>query len=95
MDGLEWLKDKYISQDKLDKTRKLANLASELSITLPQLAICWCMNNSNVSTVILGASKTAQLKENLKALEASQKVTGDVMERIDELLGNKPLMPQF
>jgi aryl-alcohol dehydrogenase-like predicted oxidoreductase len=43
-----------------------------------------------VSTVILGASKTTQLTENFKALEAKQKLTAEVMDKIELILGNKP-----
>jgi aryl-alcohol dehydrogenase-like predicted oxidoreductase len=47
-----------------------------------------------VSTVILGASKLSQLKDNLKALDAKAKLTPDVMARIEEIVGNKPPVPQ-
>jgi aryl-alcohol dehydrogenase-like predicted oxidoreductase len=53
------------------------------------------LKNPNVSTVILGASKEAQLTENLKALAAQDKLTSDVLERIELILGNKPIHPAF
>jgi aryl-alcohol dehydrogenase-like predicted oxidoreductase len=62
---------------------------------LPQLAIAWCLKNKNVSTVILGGSKTTQLKENFAALELQPKLTEDVLASIEQLLGNKPVAPGF
>ena len=51
--------------------------------------------NRDVSTVILGASKEAQLKENLGAVEVGSKLTAEVIESIEECLGNKPQHPAF
>jgi len=48
-----------------------------------------------VSTVILGASKTSQLSENLKAISAQELLTTDVMERIELIMGNKPRKPDY
>jgi aryl-alcohol dehydrogenase-like predicted oxidoreductase len=50
-------------------------------------AIAWCLKNPNVSTVILGASKVDQLKENLQAADAQSKFTPEVMKLIDEVAG--------
>ena len=59
-------------------------------VELPQMAIAWCLRNPHVSTVILGASKEAQLEENLAALEVLPKLTPDVMDRIETILDNRP-----
>ena len=59
------------------------------------MAIAWCLKNPNVSTVMLGASKTAQLKENLKAIAAKEKLTPNLMEAIEKVLKNKPEHPNF
>ena len=64
-------------------------------MSLPVLAIAWCLKNQQVSTVILGASKTAQLKENFKAIEAKNKLTTDVMLQIEKILNNTPVRPAF
>ncbi len=61
---------------------------------LAQPALARCLLNPNVSTVILGASRAGQLEENLAALELLPKLTGDVVERIEEVLGNKPAQAQ-
>ena len=54
------------------------------------LAIAWCLKNPNVSTVILGASKMAQLEENLQASAAAEKLNPELMTQIDEIMGTKP-----
>jgi voltage-dependent potassium channel beta subunit len=90
--GYEWLKARFESaegQTNLDKVRGLAKIASDLGTTLPKLALAWCVKNPNVSTVITGASKVAQVHENFAALEVVPQLTADVMTAIDEVLGNK------
>jgi aryl-alcohol dehydrogenase-like predicted oxidoreductase len=91
--GYSWLRKRYEgpeARQKLEKMRKLRRLASGLKITLPQLALAWCLNNPNVSTVITGSSRPEQVVENMKAVEAVPLLTGEVMERIERILGNKP-----
>ncbi|MBA3647069.1 MAG: aldo/keto reductase [Chitinophagales bacterium] len=91
MKGLEWLKEQKLNDENvLGKIKLLSAFALEIGIRMPHLAIGWCLKNSNVSTVILGASKTSQLKENLDALEILPKLTDDVMARIETILQNKP-----
>jgi aryl-alcohol dehydrogenase-like predicted oxidoreductase len=53
------------------------------------------LKNENVSTVILGASKASQLRENFKALEAKNLLTPLVMENIENILQNKPAAPMY
>lgn len=95
IEGLEWLKDRSLAEDKIEKTRKLTALAKKLNLTMAQMALIWCTKNPNVSTVILGASKTSQLKENLKALGMLAKLDESVMEKIEKILNNKPIAPPF
>ena len=80
--GYEWLAD---SMQELDtkKIEKVISLSEKLNIKPSQLSILWCLSNSNVSTVILGASKIAQLKENLISLEFRNLVTNEVVEEIN------------
>ena len=58
--------------DKIDfnKIKKVSLLAKKLGIKSSQLAILWCLKNKNVSSVILGASKLSQLKENLDSIKS-------------------------
>jgi len=84
--GYEWLQDRLTDQDLINKVKKLGDVAGDLGASTAQLAIAWLLKNPNVSTVILGASKVSQLKENLKALEVVPKLTDDVMAVIEEIL---------
>jgi len=74
------------NKEKLKKVKKLSEVAGDLGASTAQLAIAWLLKNPNVSTVILGASKVSQLKENLKALEIVPKLTDDVKAAIEEIL---------
>jgi aryl-alcohol dehydrogenase-like predicted oxidoreductase len=65
-------------------------MAAELNLSQSVLAIAWCLKNPNVSTVILGASKIAQLEENLLASAAAEKLNPELMTQIDEIMGTKP-----
>ncbi|MBL7829778.1 MAG: aldo/keto reductase, partial [Saprospiraceae bacterium] len=96
--GLEeyaWLKERAITEERLNIVKNINQLANELGITLPKLAIAWCLKNKNVSTVILGATKVDQLEETLSSLNVLNTLDENVMQRIDEILNNKPLMPQY
>lgn len=95
MDGMEWLKDKSLVEENLEKVRKLTVLAKEIGTTMPKLAIAWCLKNENVSTAILGASKVSQLEETLTAIDDVQLLTTEVMEKIHGILGNEPFRPAF
>ncbi|MFN0202528.1 MAG: potassium channel beta subunit family protein [Bacteroidia bacterium] len=90
MEGLEWLRDKTLLDAHIEKVRQLSTVAEEIGCTMPQLALAWCVRNPNVSTVILGASKVSQLTENLKCLEIVPKLTPEVLEKIENILQNKP-----
>jgi aryl-alcohol dehydrogenase-like predicted oxidoreductase len=93
MEGLEWLRDRTMNQERLDQVNGLKSLADELDMSMARLAIAWCLKNPNVSTVILGASKLEQLKETLTAIDDVEKMSQEVMDEIDSRLGNKPEMP--
>ncbi|MCL4139916.1 UNVERIFIED_CONTAM: hypothetical protein GTU68_024199 [Idotea baltica] len=95
MEGLEWLKDNTLTDEKLNSVRAISTLAKELGMSLAELALLWCVKNENVSTVITGASKIHHLEENLNALEKLPLLTDEVMEKVDELLGNKPVASPF
>ena len=95
MDGLEWLKERNLTQERITAVLALGDLAKELGLTLPVMSLAWCLKNPNVSTVILGASKLQQLQENMQALGAQELLTPDVMQRIEDILQNKPEFPAF
>jgi len=95
IEGLDWLKDKMLVKENLKRVEKLEKIAKDLGLSMPVMAIAWCLKNPNISTVMLGASKTTQLKENLKAVAAKEKLTPEVMEAIEKTLKNKPEFPTF
>lgn len=85
--GLEWLRDELLKNPKAKRKfaaiPRLAAIAESLGTSLPCLAIAWCLKNPNVSTVILGASRVEQLTENLKALEVADRITPQLLRKID------------
>lgn len=95
--GYEWLKARLETEKgrrQLDQARALGKLAGEIGLPLHHLALLWCLKNPNVSTVILGASKLSQLKDNVEALKGKAKLTPDVMEAIEKIVDSKPDAPQ-
>ena len=84
--GLDWLRERELTATRLKMVDEVKAIAAELGLSLPVFAIAWCLKNPRVSTVILGASKVAQLEENLKAVEARDLLTVDVLSKVDEVL---------
>jgi voltage-dependent potassium channel beta subunit len=93
--GFEWLRDRLLQEQLVAKAVKIAELAGELSITPSQLSIAWCVKNPNVTTTILGATKKEQLIENLDALSAVEKLTPEVLQRIETIVQTKPILPEY
>lgn len=81
LDKQSWLKDR-LTEDTLQVVRQLGQVAEELRCSLAQLAIAWCLKNKQISTVILGASSTQQLDENLGALEVKDRLGESAMKKI-------------
>jgi voltage-dependent potassium channel beta subunit len=92
LQGFDWLKDRWIQDAKLEKVKQLSLLAKELGVSMAALAIAWTIRNPNVTTAILGATRSEQLRENLKALDVLPLLTAEVMEKIEGVLQNKPHM---
>jgi voltage-dependent potassium channel beta subunit len=88
--GLDFIKEVNLAPERLEKIKQLNSLAKEIGTTLAKLAIAWCVQNPNVSTVILGARRPEQLRETLTSLEVVPLLTEDVNERIEAILQNKP-----
>lgn len=95
LQGMEWLKNRNLNADYLEKARALNRLAKELGTSLAKLAVAWCLKNPNVSTVILGASKPHQLEETLNSFDVMEKLDSSVLQQIEEVLQNKPKSPAF
>jgi voltage-dependent potassium channel beta subunit len=86
----KWLKKAVTDPDRISKVKELASIAADLGVSMTQMALAWCLKNPHVSTVITGASRVEQVLENMGASGVVEKLTPEVMTRIDEVLGNKP-----
>jgi len=86
--------DIYLGENVREKTLKIVKgvegIAKELGCTQAQLAYAWVLKNPNVSVCLLGASRPAQIEENVKALEVAKKLTPELLERINKVLDNAP-----
>ena len=95
--GYEWLRQEWESpkgKTRLAQVAQLAALAKRTGLPIHHLALMWCLANPRVSTVILGASRTSQLTDNLAALDHKDKLTPEVMAEIETIMGNKPEAPR-
>ncbi len=86
LENMSWIRDR-ITNERIEKVRLLTALANELEITTAQLAIAWLLRRKEVSSVITGATRLEQLDENLIAAEAQQKLTDEILERIELIIG--------
>ena len=96
--GYEWLREMFETEEgkaKIEKTKELSNVAEEFGTNMARLALAWCLKNPNVSTVIMGASKVSQIEDNLLALDLVDQLTDDAMDKIEEILDNKPEPMEF
>lgn len=96
MDEMQPFKDRFVgdqAEQNIARSKRLQPIADELGCSRAQLALAWCLTNPNVSTVITGASKLAQLEDNLGALDVLPKLTPSVCEAVETALGNRPPRP--
>ncbi len=83
-----WLLKKFnspLGQKRLKSVKELAKIAKDLGASTAALSIAWCLKNPHVSTVILGATKVDQLKENLKALDVLPRLTPEVVKTMETI----------
>jgi aryl-alcohol dehydrogenase-like predicted oxidoreductase len=93
LSGYQWIRQRFESpegRDQIEKVRKLMGVADRLGVSVAKLAIAWCLKNPHVSSVITGASRPEQVKENMQALEAVPKLDPQTMQAIEEILDNTP-----
>jgi len=95
MEGFEWLRDRWVLQEKLAKVKQLAVLAKAMGVSLASLSIAWVIKNPNVTTAILGATKKEQLTDNLKALEVLPLLTEEIVKAIEDIMDTKPVLSEF
>ncbi len=91
--GYEWLRSRLEGsavEDKIARVRRLTTIADELGCTMAQLAIAWCLTNPNVSTAITGASRPEQVEENMKAIAVLERLSPEILNRLEEIVANKP-----
>jgi voltage-dependent potassium channel beta subunit len=88
----QWLRETFQIDypQAIERVQQLATVASDLGTTLPQLGLAWCLKNPNVSTVITGASKPGQVRQNMKAGDLVDQLDESVMQRIESILQNRP-----
>jgi aryl-alcohol dehydrogenase-like predicted oxidoreductase len=76
---------RFMSDDVLGRVQRLAPLAQEAGLSMAQLALAWVLQNPQVSSAIIGATRPEQVRDNVKA--AGVKLGAELMQRIDEVLG--------
>lgn len=82
----DFLTDRVNDEKLIAKVKRLGKVADDLGVTLAQMSLAWILKNPNVSSVITGASKVEQIKENMKALDVVRQLTPDVLGAIDRAL---------
>ncbi len=87
--GYEWLREMVMDDPaRLEKANRVAAVAEEAGIAPATFAIAWCLKNPHVSTVMLGASKPDQLKQNLEAMDVVERIDEALMKRVDAALAD-------
>ncbi|KAJ5958404.1 Potassium channel voltage-dependent beta subunit KCNAB-like protein [Penicillium vulpinum] len=77
-------------QRQLDQVAALKPVAEELGVSTAQLALAWILKNPNISSMITGASRPQQVVDNIRALDVVEKLTDEIVEKIEVAVGNKP-----
>ena len=95
--GYEWLRSRFTDETAIQRIQQVGQLipiAKEIGATMAQMALAWTLKNPHISTTITGASRPEQVVENMKAIDFVEKLTPDIMERIEAILDNKPAPPE-
>jgi aryl-alcohol dehydrogenase-like predicted oxidoreductase len=92
--GYDWLRESVITPQNIEKVKQLQMIAKDIDCTMAQLSLAWCLKNPNVSTVITGASQPEQVDENMKAPEVVSQLKPEIIDRIEQVLGNKPKLDE-
>jgi aryl-alcohol dehydrogenase-like predicted oxidoreductase len=77
---------RFMKDDVLTRVQQLRPIADELDLTLAQLAVAWVLQNDNVASAIIGASRPEQVQENVKASGVT--IPQELLTRIDDVLGD-------
>jgi voltage-dependent potassium channel beta subunit len=89
MESMAWIRDR-ITPERKEIVRQLTEIAGDLNITTAQLAIAWLLRRKDISSVITGATNIKQLQDNLDSAEAVEKLHDDILDHIEQILGNYP-----
>ena len=81
----------HLTVENVARVRKLKRIAGKIGCTMAQLAIAWVLRRPEITCAITGASRPAQVAENVKAAEV--KLDAETLERIEKVLGNQPKKP--
>ncbi|MGB5332366.1 MAG: aldo/keto reductase [Woeseiaceae bacterium] len=87
VEGLGWLQKELTDAEKLAKVSALEPIANSMGASLAQLSLAWCLQNPHVSTVLTGASRVEQVRENMKALDFVDSFTPELTSEIDRIFG--------
>jgi voltage-dependent potassium channel beta subunit len=85
LEGFDWLKDRLTDPTRLAKVSALEPIAADMGATLAQFSLAWCLQNPYVSTVLTGASRVDQVRENMKALQFVDHFTPQLMREIEHI----------
>ena len=77
---------RFLNDEVLSRVQALSPIAAELDLSLAQLAVAWVLQNDNVASAIIGASRPEQVRENVKAAGVS--IPEELLARIDDTLGD-------
>jgi aryl-alcohol dehydrogenase-like predicted oxidoreductase len=80
---IEWLREGVVTEESLKKVRRFKALADELGCTRAQLALAWLLRQEGISSVITGATRVEQLRENLRSLAV--KIPAEINRKIEEI----------
>ena len=89
LEDMGWIRDR-ITPERSNMVRTLTSMAGDLGMTTAQLALAWILRRKDVSSVITGATHMEQLDENLGAAEMVDKLTDNVLEEIEQVIGSQP-----
>ena len=87
LEGYEWLRDRLTDADALARVEALRPIADRLGCSMSQLSIAWCTRHPMVSSVITGASRVEQVRENFGALEVMEALDDSIAEEMVAALG--------
>jgi len=90
LDNMRWFRESVLTPNNVDTVKQLEPVAKELGCSMAQLSIAWCLRNTNVSTVITGATTPRQVKENMESAELVDKLDSGVLRSISQVIEGKP-----